>query len=68
MVAHCSIIRFILLALTEGQPKAMRNSLDPWRHFDNCEMRGYTLVGTSWQKLIDERIHNLLHSKEDSSE
>ena len=65
MVAHCSIIQFMLLALTKGQPAAMRNSLKPWLDFENCEMRGHTLVGTSWQELIDERIHTLSHSKEE---
>ena len=65
MVAHCSIIQFILLTLTEGQPAEMRNSLEPWRDFDNCEMRGHTLVGTSWQELIDKRIHNLSRRKDE---
>lgn len=55
----------MLLALTKGQPAAMRNSLKPWLDFENCEMRGHTLVGTSWQELIDERIHTLSHSKEE---
>ncbi len=55
----------MLLALADVQPLTMQRSLDPWRPFANCEMRGHTFVETFWQEAIDEQIHDLLQGKEE---
>ena len=65
MVAHQSIIKFMLEALTHGQPAAVQHSLKPWEWFANCEMRSHTFVGTSWQEDIDNQIHKLTQGKEE---
>ena len=65
MLAHQSIICYMLLALADVQPLTMQRSLDPWRPFANCEMRGHTFVETFWQEAIDEQIHDLLQGNEE---
>ena len=65
VVAHQSIIRYMLDALTDGQPAAFQYSLEPCHRFANCEMRGHTFVGPFWQEVIDNHIHDLLQDYEE---